>query len=183
MAPVKSAHTLSSSHSSSSSYSHSSGMKNTIDSYFNKKNSSNTTNIASTAATTTRFTKENMPPIYCDLDGVLADHDRHMIEIHGSNWRSLYHTKGTTSLYTNDFFNTIPWMNDGKILWNSIKEYRPTILTALPNCNNDNVYDNQKRQWCRRELGTNVQVITTKGPWSKYRVSSLLSSLLSSTLP
>ena len=169
MAPVKSTH----------SSTHSSGMKNTIDSYFNKKNISNITNIASTTAIT-RFTRENMPPIYCDLDGVLADHDRHMIEIHGSNWRSLYHTKGTTSLYTNDFFNTIPWMKDGKILWDSIKEYRPTILTALPNCNNDNVYDNQKRQWCRRELGTNVQVITTKGPWSKYKVSSLLSSLLSS---
>ena len=142
-----------------------------------------------------------MPPLYCDLDGVLADHDAKMRDVYGSKWRSLYfHNNNTnsskntsTSLYdnTNDFFNTLPWMKDGKMLWEYIKVFNPTILTALPSSSttssSNDMYDHQKRQWCQRELGRDVRVITTNGPWNKYKVTSslvvLLSLLTSSPLP
>ena len=176
MAPIKSSQTT---------HTRNYNMKNTIDSYFNKKNSNTTNNDNNNkiAATTTRFSRDNVPPVYCDLDGVLADHDSKMREIYGSNWRSLYFTNtnnntgSSTSLYDNteDFFNTLPWMKNGKELWEFIKVYNPTILTALPSSSTSSssmMHEQQKRNWCRRELGDDVKVITTNGPWNKYKVSS-----------
>jgi len=49
-----------------------------------------------------------------------------------------------------DFYNKLPWMPDGKKLWNFVKQYDPFILTGLPM---GNWAAPQKWRWCQRELG------------------------------
>lgn len=49
-----------------------------------------------------------------------------------------------------DFYNSLDWMPDGRVLWNFVKNYDPYILTGLPM---GNWAAPQKWRWCKRELG------------------------------
>lgn len=52
----------------------------------------------------------------------------------------------------------MPWMADGRALWEFIKPLQPTILSQLP----DETWARcmpEKVRWCVRELGHDVQVI------------------------
>ncbi len=68
-------------------------------------------------------------------------------------------------------FDRMPWMPDGKTLWESIKAHRPILLTQVResrfglNCA-------EKLAWINRELGASVPVIFTpdsrgKGPFAR----------------
>ena len=60
-----------------------------------------------------------------------------------------------------DGFDTMPWMPDGKILWDFIKGYEPTILSQL----SSDIHARgsvQKRVWCDRELGMDVPLIVVR---------------------
>lgn len=108
-----------------------------------------------------RITKGHRPDkiIFCDLDGVLADFHVGVInrfkvppdDMSPKNlWSSINKSKS--------FFETLPWMPRGKELWSLIREYHPVILTGVPK-NNKKIIK-QKQEWCRRELGEDVDVIT-----------------------
>ena len=77
--------------------------------------------------------------IYCDMDGVLSDFEEH--------FKSLNTKKLTADQYKNKygiekfwdfididnklkFWVEMPWMPDGKELWDAIKDKKPTILSA-----------------------------------------------------
>lgn len=85
--------------------------------------------------------------LFCDMDGVLV------------------HQTGR------DRFDKMPWMPDGRQLWDAIKGSNPTILSML----RPDIYEKcapEKRAWCARELGADVPVIVTpdrvgKGPYSE----------------
>ena len=59
---------------------------------------------------------------------------------------------------SNTFFDTLPWMPKGRELWERIKEYNPIILTGVPEGNISCA--EQKINWCKRELGPDIKVIT-----------------------
>lgn len=88
-----------------------------------------------------------MIEIYCDMDMVLVQQTGR------------------------DHFDTMPWLRGGKDLWAFIKPHRPKILSML----RPDIYEKcapQKRVWCARELGPDVEVIVTpfaigKAPYSK----------------
>jgi 5'(3')-deoxyribonucleotidase len=63
-------------------------------------------------------------------------------------------------------------MSDGKELWDYVKQYNPIILTT-PSIEDNSA--NEKRQWCLRELGSNVPVICSH---QKYRYSDSKSILI-----
>ena len=82
--------------------------------------------------------------LFCDMDGVLVRQAGR------------------------DGFDRMPWMPDGRELWDFIAPYKPTILSMLPDANMD-LCAPQKLAWCARELGADVKVIITpdkigKGP-------------------
>ncbi|GAB6090912.1 hypothetical protein JCM12856_25050 [Spirochaeta dissipatitropha] len=96
--------------------------------------------------------------LYIDLDGVLADFDAGVEKLFGRKpdvlpppvlWSRLAKTEG--------FYEHLTWMPDGKELWNALKIYNPSILTGLPR---GKWAEPQKRAWCARELGTEIDVIT-----------------------
>jgi len=97
--------------------------------------------------------------IFCDLDGVLADFEQGVKnrfkkspeELNSKMMWSIIN-KSTT------FFETLPWMPKGRELWSKIQKYHPVILTGVPNGSNNAIQ--QKINWCKRELGEDIQVIT-----------------------
>jgi hypothetical protein len=97
--------------------------------------------------------------VFCDLDGVLADFEqgiknkfnKNVDEINPSlMWGVINKSKS--------FFETLPWMPKGKELWEKIREYKPIILTGVPPGSATAVQ--QKINWCQRELGPDIKVIT-----------------------
>jgi len=96
--------------------------------------------------------------IFCDLDGVLTDFDKGVRKIFRKEPSELPgFVLWPTLIKTPDFYTNLEWMADGKELWNLIKRTHPTILTGIPR---GKWAEPQKREWCKRELGEDVPVIT-----------------------
>ena len=96
--------------------------------------------------------------LFLDLDGVLADFNQGIYQITGlfpdqlkirDLWRAAARADG--------FFTHLPWMPEGRVLWKATCTLNPIILTGLPL---GNWAESQKREWCARELGSHVPVIT-----------------------
>lgn len=104
--------------------------------------------------------------LYCDLDGVLADFDAGVLRIFKKKpeevkakdmWPAIARQAGGAS--KGGFFDALPWMGNGQVLWNSIKSVSPAPI-ILTGCPNGNWGPAQKLSWCARELGDDVKVIT-----------------------
>ncbi len=101
------------------------------------------------------LTKHN---VFCDLDGVLADFEEGFLK----KWKKNTDEMKPSLLWalinkSKTFFETLPWTPRGKELWSQIKEYNPIILTGVPRGSNTAM--EQKRKWCQRELGEDIDVI------------------------
>jgi hypothetical protein len=97
--------------------------------------------------------------LFCDLDGVLADFEKGVY-----NKFKKYPDQLNPGLMwgvinkSSDFFETLPFMPKGGELWDNIRHYNPIILTGLPK--KSDAIKQQKINWCKRELGDDVDVIT-----------------------
>ena len=95
--------------------------------------------------------------IYCDLDGVLADFEEGVRRIFNRESKTISNNQLWSTLARQpNFYGNLPWMKDGKQLWDAIKHLRPVIVTAAPK---GSWAGGQKRDWVRRNLGDDVQVI------------------------
>jgi len=104
------------------------------------------------------------PVIFQDLDGCLADFERGVKEVTGK----FPHEQKMKDMWsalarTDEFYANLDWMSDGKNLWDFVKKFNPTILTGVPM---GRWASGQKRNWCGRELGWDVPVITG---WAKEK--------------
>lgn len=104
-----------------------------------------------------------IPPhaVYCDMDDVLVDLIGGIRRLYGFNaigsWSShngqIEPMKAVIDRDHPDLFAKLPWMEDGRLLWNYLHQagVSPRILSARtttwqPNCVRD------KTRWIRREL-------------------------------
>ena len=96
--------------------------------------------------------------LFLDLDGVMADFDAGVLKITGKLPSELSPKQlwGAASR-ASGFFERLPWMSDGAELWEATRHLNPTVLTGLPM---GSWAEPQKRAWCARELGAEVEVIT-----------------------
>jgi len=91
--------------------------------------------------------------VFCDLDGVLADFDRGVIERTGVKPR---HFKKRREMWqhlappsTEDFFGSLPLMRDASQLWAFLMPLSPAILTGAPS---GDWAAPQKKKWCVEQL-------------------------------
>ncbi len=96
--------------------------------------------------------------LFIDLDGVLVDFDRGVLEAVGKVPAELQSRQMWPILAkTPNFYGRLHWLQDGRELWEAVKPCNPVILTGLPM---GKWAEPQKRAWCARELGTDIPVIT-----------------------
>ena len=95
--------------------------------------------------------------LYCDLDGVLVDFEQGVINRLGKNPQELNRNMMWAVLRkTPNFYDKLSWMPKGRTLWEAIKDYNPVILTGCPR---GGWSEEDKRNWCARELGPHIKVI------------------------
>jgi hypothetical protein len=99
--------------------------------------------------------------LFCDLDGVLANFEKGVKDRTGKfpnelNKQEMWRIIKSSS---RPFFNDLEWMPEGHLLWEKIKKYQPIILTGCPMPNGEWA-EEQKYQWCARELGPDTLVLT-----------------------
>lgn len=74
--------------------------------------------------------------IYCDMDGVLCDFDRRFEQFGGMSSKEYEAKYGTNKFWDliskvgAQFWAKIPWMPEGKSLWEYISKYKPILLSA-----------------------------------------------------
>ena len=97
--------------------------------------------------------------LFCDLDGVLADFNEGVMNKFNKSISDINPSVLWSVINKSDsFFETLPWMPNGKELWSQIRHYSPIILTGVPRGNRTAA--DQKIRWCQRELGEDIKVIT-----------------------
>ena len=96
--------------------------------------------------------------IYCDMDGVLTDFDKRFKDsnpekLSPSQYQTKYGTEKMWDLIDNDnkvkFWVGMPWMPDGKQLWDYIKDKQPTLLSAPSRAPSSRL---GKRLWVKNNL-------------------------------
>ena len=121
--------------------------------------------------------------LFCDLDGVLADFDRHHLAMTGAESSKLLDTTDWGAVArTPMFYATMPVMSDAFRLWCFIQRYNPIILTGLPSSIPG--AGEQKKAWVATHLDPRATVVTCKSrekslyccpgdvlidDWEKYR--------------
>jgi len=70
-----------------------------------------------------------------------------------------------------EFWSEMPWMTDGKKLWNYVKKFNPTILTTPAK---SKFCKEGKKIWIARELGEDIPYIFEKEKWKYADMNSIL---------
>jgi hypothetical protein len=99
---------------------------------------------------------EQTHQIYCDMDGVLVDFDKQFEKASGGISPREYEDKNGKEAFWNvitekgvGFWVGMPWMVNGKQLWDHIKPYNPKLLSAPSRSNESRL---GKRLWVRNNL-------------------------------
>jgi hypothetical protein len=96
--------------------------------------------------------------VFCDMDGVLTDFEKRFMSLNPeklspAQYQTKYGIEKFWSFIDEEngvkFWVGIQWMKDGKELWEYIKKYNPTLLSA-PSRNNESRLG--KRLWVKNNL-------------------------------
>lgn len=119
------------------------------------------------------FVNENLKTqspirIFCDMDGVLTDFDRGFKRLKANKKHRTpkeYEDKhGKHSIWKlidkrkEFFWKRLPWMPDGRELWDYLERYKPYILSAP---SRSKYYKDGKMQWIKLNLGFSQRKFVT----------------------
>jgi hypothetical protein len=113
--------------------------------------------------------------IFCDLDGVLADFERGVIDLTGRSIDSQTSSKMWTKIFScPKFFENLNPTSYCDDLWNKISLIGgqiPTILSGVPQGKKQ--YPMEKLSWCKKNLNADMENIITCKSTDKYKYSNL----------
>lgn len=127
--------------------------------------------------------EKNELKLFVDLDGVLCNWDKSFQDLGkditkgltGKEFEDKYGRDELWEIISKvgklDFWELMPWTNDGKKLWNYVKKFNPTILSTPSNCSLSKI---GKEIWIKRELGDNVPFIFAKDKYKYADTESIL---------
>lgn len=100
----------------------------------------------------------NLPRLYCDMDGVLCDFKAGAERTTGlsiDNWMKteVSKEKWQPIIDKKNFWHTLPWQSGGQQLWSYISNYHPHILSAYVEHTTDPNCIPGKRHWAQTHLG------------------------------
>ena len=100
--------------------------------------------------------------VYCDMDGVLCDFEDRFKEFTGMSCREYENKYGIKAFWDAiskegvEYWSKMPWMDDGKQLWDYIAKYNPTMLSA-PSWDPSSKIG--KYEWVKENLTPDTKVI------------------------
>ncbi len=101
--------------------------------------------------------------IYCDMDGVLTDFESRFEHYTGMHPQEYEKSKGLAAFWNLidvevgiKFWIGMPWMPQGKKLWEFIQPYKPDLLTSP---SRDNASRLGKQLWAKNNLNPKPKVI------------------------
>jgi hypothetical protein len=100
--------------------------------------------------------------IYCDMDGVLCDFEDRFKEFTGMSCREYENKYGTKAFWDAigkegvEYWSKMPWMVDGKQLWDYIAKYNPIMLSATSWYPSSKIC---KYEWVKENLTPDTKVI------------------------
>lgn len=105
--------------------------------------------------------------IYLDLDGVMADFDRHFVDYFGVDNKSMSDAEMWKMINGYDgFFRNLPPCEGAIEFFEIIREFGPFILTACPKSNYERAAV-QKREWVKEHLSPWITVLPVLGGKNK----------------
>lgn len=108
----------------------------------------------------------NIYEIYCDMDGVLVDFDERFKKLSNGilpkDYEQKYGIEAFWELITKEgvgFWAGMSWMPDGKQLWEYIKKYNPTLLSAPSREESSKV---GKSVWVKRNIPGTKMILASR---------------------
>ncbi len=112
--------------------------------------------------------------IYCDMDGVIADFDKRFKDLNpekltAAEYQAKYGIEKFWDFIDEEnkvkFWVGIPWMPQGKQLWDYIKQYNPILLSA-PSRENESRLG--KRLWVKNNIPGTKLILASRETKQNY---------------
>ena len=95
--------------------------------------------------------KETLPHVYLDMDGVIVNLEKGAFKVHGKQLSDVKRPERWDKISdTKDFWKNLEWMPGSKKLWNFLKPYKPSIMSAY--AKNEPNSAQGKEDWLKKNL-------------------------------
>ena len=95
--------------------------------------------------------KETLPHVYVDMDGVIVNLEKGAFKVHGKQLSDVKRPERWDKISdTKDFWKDLEWMPGSKKLWNFLKPYKPSIMSAY--AKNEPNSAQGKEDWLKKNV-------------------------------
>ena len=95
--------------------------------------------------------KETLPHVYLDMDGVIVNLEKGAFKVHGKQLSDVKRPERWDKISdTKDFWKNLEWMPGSKKLWNFLKPYKPSIMSAYAKSEPNSAKG--KEEWLKKNV-------------------------------